>query len=63
MNKSKPTEPSLTVTGQLDQGYGKGTWVLTDVTIAGDRSVIKREGHMILQYIDFPVKKYSARGM
>jgi hypothetical protein len=34
-----------------------------DVTIAGDRTVTKREGQMIVQYKDITVQKYSACGM
>jgi len=47
----------------LTRDNGKGTWILADVKIAGDRNAIKREGQMILQYIDLTVKKYSACGL
>jgi hypothetical protein len=47
----------------LTRDNGKGTWMLTDGTIAGNRNVTKREGQMILQYVDLTVKKYSACGL
>ena len=47
----------------LTRDNGNGTWMLTDVKIAGDRNVIKREGQMTVQYIEITVKKYSACGL
>jgi hypothetical protein len=47
----------------LTRNNGKGTWMLTDVKIAGDRIVTKREGQIILQYTDVTVKKYSSCGL
>ena len=40
----------------------KGTCVLIDVPISGDRNVTKKEAEKILQYKDL-TKKYSACGM
>jgi len=40
----------------------KGTCMLTDVAISGDRNVIKKEAEKILKYKDLKYK-YSACGM
>jgi len=47
----------------LTRDNGKGTWMLTDVNVAGDRNVIKRDGQMMLQYTDLTVTKQSACGL
>ena len=34
----------------------KGTWMLTDVAIPGDRNVIKKKAEKILKYKDFVIE-------
>jgi len=47
----------------LTRDNGKGTWMLTDVTTAGDRNVIKREGQIIVQCVDLTAERYRACGL
>jgi len=54
INKCKLTVPSLTInwTSIIIYDNEKGTCVLTDTAISGDRNVIKKEAEKILRYKD-----------
>ena len=42
--------------GIIIRGNRKGTCLLIDVTITGNRNVIKKEGEMILKYKDLIIE-------